>query len=114
VTAKSKTSSTEFKSPYTEDEFQRQLKERGVTVEDLKNTVRRELSIQKLINREVVSKVAIVDQDIADFYNATARNSMLPNRNSVSRRSSSPRARIRKSAIARTTTPPTKPKRSAK
>jgi peptidyl-prolyl cis-trans isomerase SurA len=61
---------TEFKSPYTEDEFQRQLKERGVTVEDLKNTVRRELSIQKLINREVVSKVAISDQDIADFYNA--------------------------------------------
>jgi peptidyl-prolyl cis-trans isomerase SurA len=61
---------TEFKSPYTEDEFQRQLKERGVTVEDLKNTVRRELSIQKLINREVVSKVAITDQDISDFYNA--------------------------------------------
>jgi len=61
---------TEFKSPYTEDEFQRQLKERGVTVEDLKNTVRRELSIQKLINREVVSKVAINDQDISDFYNA--------------------------------------------
>jgi peptidyl-prolyl cis-trans isomerase SurA len=61
---------TEFKSPYTEEEFQRQLKERGVTVEDLKNTVRRELSIQKLINREVVSKVAISDQDIADFYNA--------------------------------------------
>jgi peptidyl-prolyl cis-trans isomerase SurA len=61
---------TEFKSPYTEEEFQRQLKERGVTVEDLKNTVRRELSIQKLINREVVSKVAISDQDIADFYGA--------------------------------------------
>src|SRR5262249_53201518 len=61
---------TELKSPYTEDEFQRQLKERGVTVEDLKNTVRRELSIQKLINREVVAKVTITDQDIADFYNA--------------------------------------------
>src|SRR6266571_120723 len=61
---------TEFKSPYTEEEFQRQLKERGVTVEDLKNTVRRELSIQKLINREVVSKVVITDQDIAEFYNA--------------------------------------------
>src|SRR5579864_1234162 len=60
---------TELKSPFTEDEFQRQLKERGVTVEDLKNTVRRELSIQKLINREVVSKVSVTDQDIADFYN---------------------------------------------
>jgi peptidyl-prolyl cis-trans isomerase SurA len=61
---------TELKSPYTEDEFQRQLKDRGVTVEDLKNTVRRELSIQKLINREVVSKVTISDQDIAEFYNS--------------------------------------------
>jgi peptidyl-prolyl cis-trans isomerase SurA len=61
---------TELRSPYTEDEFQRQLKERGVTVEDLKNTVRRELSIQKLINREVVAKVTITDQDIADFYNS--------------------------------------------
>ena len=61
---------TELKSPYTEDEFQRQLKDRGVTVEDLKNTVRRELSIQKLINREVVSKVSISDQDITDFYNS--------------------------------------------
>jgi len=61
---------TKFKNPYTEDEFQRQLKERGVTVEDLKNTLRRELSIQKLINREVVSKVTISDQDIADFYSA--------------------------------------------
>ena len=61
---------TEFKSPYTEDEFQRQLKERGVTVEDLKTTVRRELSIQKLINREVVAKVAISDPDIMEFYNA--------------------------------------------
>ena len=29
---------TEFKSPYTEDEFQRQLKDRGVTVDDLKRT----------------------------------------------------------------------------
>src|SRR6204780_3469341 len=50
---------TEVKSPYTEDEFQRQLKDRGITIEDLKNTVRRELSITKLINREVVSKVTI-------------------------------------------------------
>jgi peptidyl-prolyl cis-trans isomerase SurA len=61
---------TGIKSPYTEDEFQRQLKDRGVTVADLKDTLRRELSIQKLINREVVSKVTISDQDINDFYNA--------------------------------------------
>jgi len=60
---------TELKSPYTEDEFQRQLKERGVSVDDLKRDLRRQLSIQKLLNREVVAKIAITDQDVADFYN---------------------------------------------
>ncbi|HYL61582.1 MAG TPA: SurA N-terminal domain-containing protein [Candidatus Methylomirabilis sp.] len=61
---------TEMKSPYTEDEFQRQLKERGVTVDDLKHDLRQQLSIQKLLNREVVAKITITDQDVADAYNA--------------------------------------------
>lgn len=61
---------TERKSPFTEEEFQRQLQERGMTVEDVKRELRRQLSIQKLVNREVVSKISISDQDITDFYNA--------------------------------------------
>lgn len=61
---------TELKSPYTEDEFQKQLKERNVSVDDLKRDLRRQLSIQKLINREVVAKISITDQDVSDFYNA--------------------------------------------
>ena len=60
---------TEFKSPFTEDQFQRQLKDRGVTVDDLKQDIRRQLSVQKLINREVVAKISITDQDVSDFYN---------------------------------------------
>jgi peptidyl-prolyl cis-trans isomerase SurA len=60
---------TEFKSPYTEEEFQRQLKDRGVSVDDLKQDIRRELSVQKLINREVVAKISISDQDVSNFYN---------------------------------------------
>jgi len=60
---------TEMKSPFTEDEFQRKLKEGGLTVDDLKRDLRRELSIQKLINREVVAKISITDQDVSDFYN---------------------------------------------
>ena len=60
---------TEFKSPYTEDEFQRQLKARGYTVDDLRNDIRQQLSIQKVINREVVAKITVTDQDIQDFYN---------------------------------------------
>src|SRR5499425_2343808 len=61
---------TELKTPYTEEEFQRQLKEGGMTVDDLKRDLRRQLSIQKLLNREVAAKVTITDQDVADFYNA--------------------------------------------
>ncbi len=60
---------TELKSPFTEDEFQRQLKERGVSVTDLKSDLRRQLSIQKLLNREVVAKISITDQDVTEFYN---------------------------------------------
>ena len=61
---------TELKSPYTEEEFQRQLKDRNVSVSDLKADLRRQLSITKLLNREVVAKITITDQDVTDFYNA--------------------------------------------
>src|ERR1700744_3639475 len=61
---------TELKSPYTEEEFQRQLKERNVSVSDLKADLRRQLSITKLLNREVVAKITITDQDVTEFYNS--------------------------------------------
>ncbi|HXL21221.1 MAG TPA: peptidylprolyl isomerase [Candidatus Dormibacteraeota bacterium] len=61
---------TEVKSPYTEEEFQKRLKSGGLSTDDLKHDLRRQLSIQKLMNREVVAKIAITDQDINDFYRA--------------------------------------------
>jgi len=61
---------TEMKSPYTEEEFQKQLKQGGISVDDLKRNLRSQLSIQKLLNREVVAKITITDQDVTDFYNA--------------------------------------------
>jgi peptidyl-prolyl cis-trans isomerase SurA len=60
---------TEFKNPFTEEEFQRQLKARSYTVDDLKNDIRQQLSIQKVINHEVVAKITVTDQDVQDFYN---------------------------------------------
>jgi peptidyl-prolyl cis-trans isomerase SurA len=60
---------TESKSPYTEEEFQKKLQATGLTVDDLRTDIRRQLSIQKLLNREVVAKISVTDQDIADFYN---------------------------------------------
>jgi peptidyl-prolyl cis-trans isomerase SurA len=61
---------TESKSPYTEEEFQRQLKDRGLSVDDFKQEIRRGLTIQKLYNREVAAKITVTDQDIADYFNA--------------------------------------------
>jgi peptidyl-prolyl cis-trans isomerase SurA len=59
---------TQSKSPFTEDEFEKKLQENGLTVDDLKTEIRRELSIEKLLNREVVAKISITDADVADFY----------------------------------------------
>ncbi|HTT32269.1 MAG TPA: SurA N-terminal domain-containing protein [Methylomirabilota bacterium] len=61
---------TELKTPFTEEEFQRRLKDQGMTVDDIKQDQRRQLSIQKLLNREVVAKISITDQEVTDFYNA--------------------------------------------
>jgi len=58
----------ERKAPYSEEEFQKRLKERNLTAEDLKNDLRRELSLEKVFNKEIRSKVTTSDADIAKFY----------------------------------------------
>lgn len=61
---------TEFKAPYTEEEFNRQLKQRGMTLDDLKTQIRRGLTQTKLLNKEIFSKINITDAEISNYYNA--------------------------------------------
>ena len=64
---------TEFnkmKAPYTKEEFDRQLAARKMTVDDLKSQLRHDLTIQKLVNKEITSRITITDADVANFYNA--------------------------------------------
>jgi peptidyl-prolyl cis-trans isomerase SurA len=61
---------TELKAPYTEEEFARQLKDRGMSVDELKAELRRNLSIQKLFNKEITSKISISDAEVKSFYEA--------------------------------------------
>jgi peptidyl-prolyl cis-trans isomerase SurA len=68
----------ELKSPYTQEEFQKQLQSRKMTVEELKAQLRRDLSVQKLFNKEITSKISIADKDITDFYNANKAGFNLP------------------------------------
>jgi peptidyl-prolyl cis-trans isomerase SurA len=60
----------EIKSPYTKEEFDARLKEKKLTVEDFKRDLRRSLTVDKVLNKEVTSKINITDQDITGYYNA--------------------------------------------
>ncbi len=60
----------ELKAPYTQEEFQKQLQARSMKVEELRAQLRRDLSIQKLFNKEITSKISITDKDVSDFYTA--------------------------------------------
>ncbi|HKF22659.1 MAG TPA: SurA N-terminal domain-containing protein [Candidatus Angelobacter sp.] len=60
---------SQAKAPYTKEEFAKKLEEMGMTEEDYKQEVRRNLTIDKLLNKEVASKVTISDADIQSYYN---------------------------------------------
>ncbi|MBV9609524.1 MAG: SurA N-terminal domain-containing protein, partial [Acidobacteria bacterium] len=60
----------EMKAPYTQEEFDKRLKDRGITLDDFKRDLRRNLTITKVINKEVTSKITISDADISAYYNA--------------------------------------------
>jgi peptidyl-prolyl cis-trans isomerase SurA len=60
---------SELKAPFTQEEFQKQLTARSMTGDDLKAELRRNLSIQKLFNKEITSHISISDKDVTDFYN---------------------------------------------
>ncbi len=60
----------DIKAPYTQEEFQKQLVGRKITAEEFKSQLRRDLSIQKLFNKDITSKINITDKDVAEFYTA--------------------------------------------
>jgi peptidyl-prolyl cis-trans isomerase SurA len=46
------------------------LKEKKLTASDFKRDLRRSLTVEKVINKEVTSKINVSDRDITDYYNA--------------------------------------------
>ena len=59
----------EYKAPFTQEEFEKRMQERKITVADVKRDIRRSITVDKLMNKEVSSKISITDQDISDYYN---------------------------------------------
>ncbi len=61
---------TEMKAPYTQEEFDKQLKQRNITIDDLKRDIRRQLTKTKLLNKEIESKINITDSEISNYFAA--------------------------------------------
>ncbi len=60
---------TEIKAPFTQEQFDQRLKERQITLDDFKKDLRRSLTIDKVLNKEVTSKINVSDDDITSYYN---------------------------------------------
>ncbi len=61
---------TEIKAPWTEDQFNNQLKQRNETLDEFKKNLRRDLTTTKLFNKEIESRINITDAEIASYYTA--------------------------------------------
>ena len=59
----------EMKAPYTEEQFQARLAASGRSLDDLKHDLRRSLTIDKLLNKEINSRITVTDGDVANYYN---------------------------------------------
>jgi peptidyl-prolyl cis-trans isomerase SurA len=60
----------DFKAPFTKEQFDARLKAQKLTLDDLKHDLRRQLTVDKVLNKEVTSKITVTDQDITSYYNA--------------------------------------------
>ena len=60
----------ERKKNLTDAAFEEELKKRNLSSADMRDGVRRELLAKKLLDQEVVAKVAVTDKDVNDFFNS--------------------------------------------
>ncbi len=59
----------QLKAPYTEQQFNQQLKAKGLTLEDIRRDYWMNMTTEKVLNKEIESKINITDADVANFYN---------------------------------------------
>jgi peptidyl-prolyl cis-trans isomerase SurA len=59
-----------MKSLSTKEEFEKQLAAQNLTAEDLKSQIRKQLTVDKLVNREITSHITITEAEVTNFYNA--------------------------------------------
>lgn len=59
----------EMKAPFTEDQFQQRLKASGQTLEEVRRDLRRSITLDKLLNKEINSKINVTDGEVSSYFN---------------------------------------------
>ncbi len=62
------TKMSQIESPFSKQEFGQRLKERGMNESDLREEVRNSLMVNKLIDKDIVSRISVSDAEIAAYY----------------------------------------------
>src|SRR5438094_8503531 len=57
----------QFKNQYTEEKFKDLLKEQKMTLDDIRNELPKSITIDKLVNKEITSKISVTDAEIKNF-----------------------------------------------
>jgi peptidyl-prolyl cis-trans isomerase SurA len=60
---------TEMKSRYTEEQFNQVLKQSGRSLDEVRRDLRRQITLDKLFNKEINSKINVTDAEVSQFYN---------------------------------------------
>ena len=58
----------EIKSPYTAEGFDKRLQDKKISLEDYKRDLRRSVTRDKVLNKEISSRINITDQDVTTYY----------------------------------------------
>jgi peptidyl-prolyl cis-trans isomerase SurA len=58
----------ELKAPYAKEEFDQRMKERGITLDDFRRDLRRSLTIDKVLQQEIISKINVTDHEVSAYY----------------------------------------------
>ena len=68
----------QLRSPYSDEEFKKKLGDQGLSLADFREEVRKSLAINKLVNKEIESRITVADSEIANFYERNKGNYSVP------------------------------------
>ena len=76
--AEVQTKLADFKKNFTEERLQQSLKDQGLTVDDIREELKKSSTIEKLYNKAMTFNASVSDAEISDFFDKNKQNYNLP------------------------------------